>query len=151
MRAYISGGNRLKSVISHIKTAKPVSIDYGQHSNATYPDGLPVAQVALWNEYGTERIPERPSFRHANTLLGNEMAYRLKGFSLEKSDKIVHDRTLHNIGEMAVNNLKQSVTGSGISYTQNAPSTIQSKKSSKPLIDTGRLLNSPTYQVISQL
>lgn len=150
MKAEITGGKKLKAMINRLKPAKSAAISYGYYPDkATYPNGLSVAQVAFWNEYGTERIPERPFFRHANRLLGNEMAYRLKGFSLEQSDKLVHDRTLHNIGEMAVNNLKQSVTGLGIHYPANVPATIKAKKSSKPLIDTGRLLNSPAYQVVS--
>lgn len=32
---------------------------------ATYPDGTSVAQVAYWNEYGTETSPPRPFFRQA--------------------------------------------------------------------------------------
>ena len=37
----------------------------GWFSSANYKDGLPVAQVAFWQEYGTKTSPPRPFFRPA--------------------------------------------------------------------------------------
>ncbi len=135
------GGNKLKERLDKIKSQKPARLVYGYFPNATYPDGTFVASVANWNEFGTSKIPERPFFRHANKLLSKEV------FHLSKKYKTINEGLLHAIGEMAVTNLHKSILGSGISYAANSIYTVSAKKSSKPLVDTGRLLNSATYKV----
>jgi len=135
------GGNKLKETLDKFKVQKPMRLIYGYFPNATYPNGTFVASVAMWNEFGTSKIPERPFFRHANKLLSKEVTH------LAKRYKEINTGLLHAIGEFAVSNIHKSILGSGISYAANSPYTISVKKSSKPLVDTGRLLNSATYKV----
>ena len=64
----VTGGRKLAAFLRQAKAAQASSvkgIDVGFFSTAKYPDGTPVAAVAAWNEFGTERngqqhVPERP-------------------------------------------------------------------------------------------
>ena len=62
----------LDEFLRRAKTADGVNaVEIGFFSDAKYPDGTPVTNVAAYNEFGTEnkdgseRIPERPFFRQA--------------------------------------------------------------------------------------
>jgi hypothetical protein len=135
------GGKALSDRLNKLKITKPARLEYGYFPNATYPNGTFVASVAAWNQYGTSKIPQRPFFSYANVTLNKKIR------KIFKSHHEVDNKALNLIGEMTVNNLKKSILGYGISYVPNHPSTIVAKGSSKPLIDTGRLLNSATYKV----
>ena len=135
------GGGKLKEALAKAKAAKPMRLEYGYFPNATYPDGIFVASVALWNEFGTSKIPERPFFRNANARLTDSV----KTFAYKY--KTINEGLLYAIGETAVNDLKKSILGHGVSYAPNSPATIALKGSAKPLVDTGRLLGSATYKV----
>lgn len=147
MKVQVSGGMRLEKILHHLKSAKAVSLSYGYYPKSTYPDGTPVAQVAFWNEYGTDTIPERPFFRLANQQLPNKLSVCFSGTALAKGQGIVCDNKLSLVGEIAVNTLQESIKMGVRHYVPNAPATIRAKKSTKPLVDTGRLFMAPSYQV----
>ena len=46
-----------------MKSLEEYSAQAGWFESARYDDGVPVAQVAIYNEYGTSRIPPRPFIR----------------------------------------------------------------------------------------
>lgn len=50
----------LKQLIKRVEEFDKVSGRVGWFESARYDDGKPVAQVAMWQEYGTSRIPPRP-------------------------------------------------------------------------------------------
>ncbi len=46
-----------------MKSLEEYSAQAGWFESARYDDGIPVARVAIYNEYGTSRIPPRPFMR----------------------------------------------------------------------------------------
>ena len=102
---------------------------------------------AIWNEFGTSRgIPERPFFRSA--MADNRPAYR----SLMRSEakKIMRAetdmrRTLSRLGLVAQGHVQQSIVE--LDIPPNSPATIKAKGSSNPLVDTGEMRQSVTFQV----
>nr|DAH26282.1 MAG TPA: virion morphogenesis protein [Caudoviricetes sp.] len=46
-----------------MKSLEEYSAQAGWFESARYDNGVPVAQVAIYNEYGTSRIPPRPFMR----------------------------------------------------------------------------------------
>ena len=105
-----------------------------------------VAQVAMFNEYGTENMPARPFMR--NTL--EKHSDELKDFSTNVVLKGVMNgddaKTAMNKMGSYTKGLMQREIRDG-EYAPNAPSTIRKKKSSHPLIDTGRMRQSVVYEV----
>ena len=99
-------------------------------------------EVALWNEFGTERIPSRPFLRTAQNK------------AIKRGDNIVRVRMEENsdveqickdIGLMLQDEIKGQITHG--TFVPNAPSTIKRKGSSHPLIDTGNLRQSVHWGV----
>lgn len=121
-----------------------------------------LGSIAIWNEYGTRKIPPRPAFRMglelamntrkpnieaflknlANTVLTGQMKVR-KG-DLDQRLKVL----LTGIGQSAVKETKQ-IINSG-STTPNAPSTVARKGFNHPLYHKGLLMENVNYEVIDE-
>lgn len=102
-------------------------------------------ELAVILEFGTAdgHIPARPAitgtFEANRKILANEVAEDLKA-------DINPKRALERAGLLAVNQIRSAITGGSGIPPPNAPSTIRAKGSSRPLVDTGRYLNSIDYQ-----
>lgn len=118
------------------------SVRVGVLEDATYPDGTGVAQVAFWNEYGTATTPSRPFFR--STVNDNRKAW------VQNTKNLIN---LHNdpnkvmglMGEHIKGQIVQSIVG--WASPPNAPYTIRMKGFNKPLIDTGQMSRSISYEI----
>lgn len=110
--------------------------------------GTTVAEYASYNEFGTQNIPER-SFIRATV---DERRNRIFGktFSLQSdilTGKISLERALDIIGLLVSGNIQNKIQK--LKSPKNADSTIRQKGSSNPLIDTGRLRQSISYEKVS--
>lgn len=109
-------------------------------------DGMLVAQYATWNEFGTRTIPARPFMR---TYFDATIA-RLEKFSTNGVTQVLLGRAtflqfLNAVGVFMVDGVKKSISTGG--WLPNAPMTVALKGSSKPLIDSGVMLNSVTFAI----
>lgn len=108
-----------------------------------------VINKAIWNEFGTRHIPERPFLRRA--MSGNRSKYGL--FLAARAKDIVEqrdtcERVINQLGLLAVGDIQHEITA--LRTPPNAPATIKAKGSSNPLIDTGEMRQSVTYRVIME-
>lgn len=108
------------------------------------------AQLASIHEFGLGNVPARPFIRPP--FAANRAAYLeiLKaGYyqALVKGDTNAFRRTLGLVGAKMAADIKKYVTD-GNNLAPLAQSTIDRKGSSRPLVDTGQLINSVTYEVI---
>ena len=118
------------------------SVRVGVLENATYPDGTPVAMVAFWNEYGTKTSPVRAFFR--TTVSDQKKNWVLSVQNLMK----MHDdpkKVMGLMGEHMRGQIVQSIN----TWTDppNAPYTVARKGFQKPLVDTGQLMRSISFEV----
>lgn len=109
--------------------------------------GLTVAQVAAANEYGTARIPSRPAFRRA--LDANRPGIRTRidaeaGAVLDGTRTV--DQAFGRLGLYLQGLIRREIVA--LRDPPNAPSTIERKGSSNPLVDTGQYRQSITFQVV---
>jgi hypothetical protein len=141
--AALSGGDSIARALSAIGQKMSGSLTVGFMNGATYPDGVKVAQVAFWNEFGTATAPSRPFFRKMiadespgwGALVARAAAYyNYNGATV-----------LNFMGEKIAEDLQQSIVG--WQDPRNAPSTIAKKGFDKPLVDTGDMSRSITYEV----
>lgn len=139
----MSFGDKLAAALKVIVDKANTSVEVGFLEGATYPDGTPVAEVAYFNEYGTTYAPPRPFFR---TMIAKEQsswgpklaaAYEGTNGNMKQAFAIV--------GEDIEGALKQSIND--LTSPALAPSTVKRKGFSKPLIDTGHMVNSTGYRV----
>ena len=135
----------------------------GFFEESKYEDDLPVAQVAVWNEYGTHiehGIPERPFMRPAVFEHKQELTEKLRSLYRKAfKDNQNTMAVLELFGEDVVEKIKSQIDS--VYRPANAPITIEGgwlgrkgKKSvyiegkggSKPLIDTGDMQRSVKYK-----
>ena len=118
------------------------SVRVGVLENATYPDGTPVAMVAFWNEYGTRTSPVRAFFR--TTVSEQKKNWVLSVQNLMK----IHNDPKQVMGLIGVHMQEQIVQSINTwSDPPNSAYTIAKKGSSKPLIETGVLMGSISFEV----
>lgn len=110
-------------------------------------DGTSMATVAAANEFGTATIPER-SFLRGGIRDGIPGFIELNRQNIAKivEGKGMTDRRAKSLLGTAAANAVQKKIVEG-EFVPNAPSTIAAKKSSRPLVDTGALRQSITWEL----
>lgn len=140
-----SGGLERFLADAQKRAAESVSVQVGFFEGAAYPDGTPVAAVAAYNEFGTDKSPPRPFFR--NTIAERSPGWsKLVAAALKASDGNLA-ATAGIVGAQIEEEVKETI--SNFTDPPNAPSTIARKKSEKPLVDKGDMLQSVSHEVKS--
>ncbi|MEY0282148.1 hypothetical protein AB7W07_19665 [Providencia rettgeri] len=142
-------GNRLKALEARIRAMgqKKVVIGVPASTNADRKDELSNATIAAAHEFGVlGHIPER-SFLRSTLNENKDNASRLLAKELKADIELgeFSDRPFAIVGEKLAGEVKRKIQA-GINPPLD-PKTVKRKKSSKPLIDTGNLLQSITYEV----
>ena len=140
-------------IVGNIKNAsKDMLVTIGIHEEqGDSPHGeLTVAQIAVVHEYGCpeHNIPQRSFIRdtHDLNLQGNlKLVQQLEKRVL--ASELTQHQALTHLGEVASKQMVSRIN-QGIGPALK-PATIKHKGSSKPLIDTGQLKGSITFQVNS--
>lgn len=134
-------------IITNLKKlgGKEIKIGIQGDEEAEYKNGVSVIDVAIFNEFGTNKIPSRPFIRQCFALHSQEAYERLKKAVdfIERGGDV--DLALGNIGQWYEQRMKHVLTT--YAWKPNSQATIKQKGSSKPLIDTGQLRNSIRYKV----
>ena len=138
------GGEKLRRLLREAAKRRDTTVEVGFFSEARYEDGTPVAAVAAWNEFGTETIPERPFFRRAIAEMEDGISKVVKaGIDTEKM--VVDERLADRVGAYAQGQIQESITA--LKEPPNAPGTVRQKGSSNPLLDTGHMRESVSWEV----
>lgn len=102
-------------------------------------------KYAGWNEFGTSRIPPRPfmrrTFDESGALFEAAIAAswtRILGGSSGTAE-------VHKLGNFYRSEIQKTIKKGG--FAPNAPETVRRKKSSKPLVDTGRMIGAIQYEL----
>lgn len=137
---------RLEKVFS--KMAKSPHVAVGILQDEQRDDGFSMVDLAVVHEYGSRdgRIPERSFIR--STCDAKQHEHVACAASLQRKiidGKLTIKQALTQLGEVVSKDMVQSIN-LGIEPSLN-PATIKRKKSSKPLIHTGRLKGSITHEV----
>jgi len=140
----IQGANasRTKRGRPRFSSRKSKSVRRRKRSGAA----LTVAEVGAIHEFGSGRIPKRSFIKGTIDQQRAQILRRMEiGGEGVLTGKLDQRTAMELIGEYTVGRIKQRMAN-GISPA-NAPSTIARKGSSTPLVDTGQLRNSITYEV----
>ena len=113
-----------------------------------FPRGTSSAELdkAVFNNFGTEDIPERPFM--SNAIEDNKSNYRRamrRAAPKILSGKETLARTLSKLGIYAEGHIKVEITE--LRIPGNAPATIKQKGSSNPLIEHGTMRAAVTHKV----
>ncbi|MBQ2174075.1 MAG: hypothetical protein II453_03030 [Alphaproteobacteria bacterium] len=144
----------------HIPKVEDDGVNVGWFEDQQYEDGLPVAKVARWNEFGTKAgIPERPFMRKTIMRHEKEWIETLRTVIQREIDKKKGtniDRALAQFGEEVKGDIQSTILEGG--FKKNSDITINGgwirRKGGKafyvegkgagkpPLVDTGVMLSS---------
>lgn len=143
----IRGGDRLEGALEKISRLIGGGgfVRVGFLESATYPGGTPVAMVAVMLDLGAPAagIPPRPFFRNMIVDKSPEWGSAIGGLLTANNYDI--EKVLSLAGEAIAGQLRQSIVDTNSPPL--AESTIRRKGHSKPLVDTGHMLQSVSYEV----
>jgi hypothetical protein len=110
-----------------------------------------VVEVAAFHEFGTEHVPERSFIR---STFYSRRAAQLKQKVAEITRAIVAGaidvrKGVGLLGAWGAGEVKNTITQTDIAPPL-APATVEAKGSSQPLVDTGQLLGSITWEVVDE-
>ena len=147
--AVLSGGAKLEAYLQELSqlVKEPGELKVGFMGGKTYPNGVKVSHVAIWQEFGWDefnvRFPPRPFFRWS--IAKNEKVWmRLLGEFL-KHYKYKSKPALEELAEIMKNDIRQYIVD--MVSPELAPATIAKKGHDKLLIDTGLMLDSVDSEV----
>ena len=128
-----------------IKKAKNARVKVGFPSgkDSTDEDGVSALDKAMINNYGLG-VPKRPFM--AMAFAQNESKYKkfLGSNLLANPEKI--DETLNKIGAMGKADIQNTITS--LKSPPNSDLTIKLKGSSNPLIESGHMRQSVTWEIV---
>jgi hypothetical protein len=161
----VTGEDKVKKLRAILSKYREAYITVGVHAGAgDYQSGVDVAEVALWQEFGTKTIPAR-------SFLGStidEQQSKIDGWREYAIDQIISgkqdidwalDYMGQNIVNLVTNKISSSVpppygTGKGSTVTENEIASRQAAKAARTggsyatLVDTGLLKRSVAYKKV---
>ena len=151
----IKGGDKYKKFLAkmaEIAGGVKAGILEGATNRVT---GEPIAPYAVYNEFGTSRIPARPFMR---TVAKSEpkkwvgtMVGHIRG---RATDPAIWKQALGKAGEQMVKDIQNSIQNG--SWTPNAPATVRAKarkgkgEPDHPLMDTGEMFAAVKFEVVDK-
>jgi hypothetical protein len=131
----------------NIKQFQGRQIKIGLMGNETV-EGVSVVDYAVYNEFGTSRIPSRPFMAttadryREQTLI---VAQNIVGQVIDLKYSV--NTALARLGAWYQAQVQKTIRDAKEWAVPNAPGTIRQKGSSSPLIDTGRMIGAVRYEV----
>ena len=155
----VTGGDKYKAFLEKMaKIAGGVKAGIFGDATTTTENGkfMRIAEYAVYNEYGTSRIPPRPFMRtvakeRPKTWVGI-MVGHVRG---QAANVQAWKDALGLAGEQMREDIRNSIMNGN--WTPNAPSTVAAKarkgkvQPDKPLFDTGQMYAAVTYQVVDKI
>lgn len=141
-----------KSIKNQMMEMKQLQGESGFYSEP-HPNGrgATLAQVAVFNEYGTEQgIPARPFFKPAakqsRQVIGKMFADKFKEILLQKTTVF---KALEKISEKEAQWIRERILFNSYARTiPNAPFTQEKKGFNRPLYETGYLADNVEHKVV---
>lgn len=141
----------LASVLKTLKELPHYQVTVGIQGGdlaAHYPDGTPVVVVALANEFGTEHIPSRPFLRRAAQDAQEGAAMQAAHATIENIlDGGSPVKELAEVGRDLLDLVLDQIDGASSWATPDSNETVEAKRSTKPLDDSGKLHDSMSWAV----
>lgn len=150
----IEGGDKYKRFLAKMAEIAG-GVKAGILNNATTTDGKSIAEYAIYNEFGTSRIPARPFMR---TVAKSEqkkwvgtMVGHIRG---RATDPAIWKQALGKAGEQMVKDIQNSIQNG--SWAPNAPATVRAKarkgksEPDHPLMDTGEMFAAVSFEVVDK-
>lgn len=118
---------------------KRLTVGIHQKDNRTYENGATTAEVGVWQEFGTAKLPPRIWLRFI-TMENKERQASTDVFRQAFNDTDDVDRIVNRLGSYMKDRIKDRILRNGVIPHSN-------NKSGITLVDTGQLVESIDYEV----
>ena len=138
----------LEKLDKELKYLQTHAVKVGVLGNGS-ANGISAQDYAIFNEYGTSRIPARPFFRLS---VGTANAQdEIKEYMKSQVEQIIQggitgQQAYENLGTFVVQKIKKTIASGNFAALNSQ--TIKKKGHSKPLMDTHSLYNSINYEIV---
>lgn len=118
-------------------------------SGGSLKSNTDVQEYAIFNEYGTSKMPARPFFRLS---VGTANAQNeIKEYMKQQVEQIIQggmsaQQAYENLGTFVVQKIKKTIASGNFAALN--PQTVKKKGHSKPLMDTHSLFHSIDYEIV---
>ena len=138
----------LEKLDKELKYLQTHAVKVGVLGNGS-TNGISVQDYAIFNEYGTSRMPARPFFRLS---VGTANAQNeIKEYMKQQVEQIIQggmsaQQAYENLGTFVVQKIKKTIASGNFAALN--PQTVKKKGHSKPLIDTHSLYESINFEIV---
>lgn len=138
----------LEKLDKELKFLQTHAVKVGVLGNGS-TNGISVQDYAIFNEYGTSRMPARPFFRLS---VGTANAQNeIKEYMKQQVEQIIQggmsaQQAYENLGTFVVQKIKKTIASGNFAALN--PQTVKKKGHSKPLIDTHSLYESINFEIV---
>ena len=138
----------LEKLDKELKYLQTHAVKVGVLGNGS-ANGISVQDYAIFNEYGTSRIPARPFFRLS---VGTANAQNeIKEYMKQQVEQIIQggmsaQQAYENLGTFIVQKIKKTIASGNFAALN--PQTVKKKGHGKPLMDTHSLYESINYEIV---
>jgi len=147
---------KLSDFKNRVKNAGKYKAQAGWFESAKYDNGIPVASVAVVQEYGNTRVPVRSFMRSTMYEKGHEWNVDIgKVIKQVLNDNMTSEQGMHVIAQKVAGDIRQKITE--IFEPPLSDATLKARKrkrgssaTDKPLIDTGHMLATLTGVAIEK-
>ncbi|WP_454691133.1 hypothetical protein [Achromobacter aloeverae] len=113
--------------------------------------GADVLDIAIFNEYGTSKIPARPFMRDFAEKNDKVLGQAMDRIATAVTDGALEvEAGLDNLGQFVEKHQKAHIQRSKSWAVPNAPSTVKAKGSDVPLIDHAVMVNAVRYEKVDK-
>lgn len=140
----------LKQKLSEVANtlAKKQALKVGFLAGGLYDDGTSIPMVAAIQDFGAPRagIPPRPFFR--NAIANNSSGWKDVVKAGLLANNLDSKKALSMLGQVIVGQIQESLNEGD--WTPLRPATIARKGFAQPLVDTGKMRDSVSYEMIDE-
>jgi len=135
-----------KRYMEQLKRLTELQVHVGfQSGDDPYEDGTDLVSVAAYNEFGSSSTPARPFMKQS--FDNNEDKLKAQGAKANRdlANGASAESILKEMGVVVKGIVQQEIVEGD--FAPNAPSTVRSKGSGQPLIDTGHMRQSVNFVI----
>lgn len=135
----------IDKVLENVMELGGKQVKVGIQAGSGSHDGVDILDIAIYNHFGTRNIPSRPFVSDCFDKNQGQISEAKKRIVYRVMEGMPASAGLAQLGQWYQDVLKGHIRNGG--WVPNAPATVKRKGSSRPLIDTGQLVNSVRWEI----
>ena len=135
----------IDKVLENVMELGGKQVKVGIQAGSGSHDGVDILDIAIYNHFGTRNIPSRPFISDCFDKNQGQISEAKKRIVYRVMEGMPASTGLAQLGQWYQDVLKGHIRNGG--WVPNAPASVKRKGSSRPLIDTGQLVNSVRWKI----